>query len=299
MPVTEQLRVRRALAKAAGQRQLRKRRKLPRLREPRGLRLRYQRALTAQRKAIEKLLREQLYPQLPAILAQAEQERGGFRQDTARDVLVAILTSLGLELFENRFPPELLERDLSDLADDVDRFQRNEFRKQMAGALNLPLIIQEPFLATLKESFVKDNIKLVGSLQGQQLDELEELISGGIRRGLRVEDTQAEIQARLDVSKSRASLIARDQVGKLFGEMTQLRQQNVGISEYTWSTSGDERVRPGHAVLEGTVQSWSKPPIVDVSKKGVTRKAHPGGDFQCRCQAIPVLPEALLAEIAK
>jgi SPP1 gp7 family putative phage head morphogenesis protein len=93
-----------------------------------------------------------------------------------------------------------------------------------------------------------------------------------------------EISARFGVSQRRAAFIARDQVAKLNGDLTRLRQTDLGIDNYIWRTSLDERVRPGHAQLEGMRQSWDKPPIVD-PKTG--RRAHPGGDFNCRCTAEP------------
>lgn len=106
--------------------------------------------------------------------------------------------------------------------------------------------------------------------------------------GLRVEDLAAEIERRAEVSASRAELIARDQTLKLNGQITQARQEAGGISRYVWSTSGDERVREAHAELDGQTFDWSDPP--EVSDDG--RREHPGGDYQCRCVAVPVVEEA-------
>jgi SPP1 gp7 family putative phage head morphogenesis protein len=79
-------------------------------------------------------------------------------------------------------------------------------------------------------------------------------------------------------------LIARDQTLKLNSAITKDRHIAAGISEYTWSTSLDDRVRPEHEALEGTKHSWDAPP----------EPGHPGEDFQCRCVAIPVIDEDLL-----
>ena len=90
-------------------------------------------------------------------------------------------------------------------------------------------------------------------------------------------------------TKRRAALIARDQVTSLNAELTRIRQQQVGIEQYTWSTVKDERVRKSHRALEGTTQRWDKPPIVD------GEPAHPGQPINCRCQAIPDV-DAVLRE---
>jgi len=62
----------------------------------------------------------------------------------------------------------------------------------------------------------------------------------------------------------------------------QERQQALGAETYIWRTSQDSRVRASHRALDGTIQRWDTPPIVD-EKTG--RRAHPGEDFQCRCRA--------------
>ncbi len=79
--------------------------------------------------------------------------------------------------------------------------------------------------------------------------------------------------------------ITRDQTSKAIGQLTQARHRQLDIEEYDWLTSQDERVRPSHAALNGTRQRWDRPPSV----------GHPGADIQCRCVAIPVIPEAGVA----
>lgn len=101
------------------------------------------------------------------------------------------------------------------------------------------------------------------------------------------EDLRDALLERGGVSESRAELIARDQTLKLNGAMNQARQESVGVETYTWSTSGDERVRATHEELDGEICAWSDPPLENDDGE----KLHPGEDFQCRCIAIPVIPE--------
>lgn len=74
--------------------------------------------------------------------------------------------------------------------------------------------------------------------------------------------------------------LTRDQTGKLIGSLNRARQTEVGVSEYIWSTSEDERVRPTHVANNGIRFSWNSPPAVT---------GHPGEDIQCRCVARAVL----------
>jgi SPP1 gp7 family putative phage head morphogenesis protein len=92
---------------------------------------------------------------------------------------------------------------------------------------------------------------------------------------------------RTDVTDSRARLIARDQTAKLNGELTQIRQQDLGVESYVWRTVGDERVRDTHEENDGQTFAWSDPPA---------ETGHPGEDYQCRCWAEPILPEFVAYE---
>lgn len=98
------------------------------------------------------------------------------------------------------------------------------------------------------------------------------------------------LQERVDVSKSRATTIARDQTLKLNASLTEHRQRAAGVSSFRWSSSKDERVRPGHRALDGRVFSWDEGLPADVADEvdedeGVT----PGEPVNCRCVAIPML----------
>jgi SPP1 gp7 family putative phage head morphogenesis protein len=78
-------------------------------------------------------------------------------------------------------------------------------------------------------------------------------------------------------------LIARDQTSKLNGNLTRLRQEEIGVTRYKWSTAGDERVRPTHRANEGKIFEWANPP----------KTGHPSHEINCRCVAIPLLDDVL------
>lgn len=58
-----------------------------------------------------------------------------------------------------------------------------------------------------------------------------------------------------------------------------------GFQYYVWTTKRDSKVRPDHARLEGRIINWNDPPVVDL-RSG--RRAHCGGDYNCRCTAAPL-----------
>jgi SPP1 gp7 family putative phage head morphogenesis protein len=164
---------------------------------------------------------------------------------------------------------------------------------EIAGVASVPLTELLPQATRLEAAFIERNVSLIDEARVRR--EVAAIIEAPIREGVRVEEIRAQIQERLNVTRSRAELIARDQTLKVYGQIQEARQLDAGIEEYDWSTSDDERVRESHAALDGTRQRWDSPPVVD-ARTG--RREHPGGDFQCRCAAIPVLPtdEAPISE---
>lgn len=175
----------------------------------------------------------------------------------------------------------------------VDRSTTEDVVRQFRS-VEVEVLRSVPSVAARFPSFVQENVRLITSVVDRGLGQVARLVERATARGTRAEVLARQILERFDVTTSRAELIARDQVLKLHGAVTRLRQEALGIRRYTWSTSLDERVREMHAELEGTEQRWDDPPVV--SEDG--RREHPGGDFQCRCVAVPIIDE-IAAETAE
>lgn len=137
----------------------------------------------------------------------------------------------------------------------------------------------DPGTGPVIDAFRQQNVQLVTNLAEEMLQRVE-AISRDYLAG-RVEDLADELQKSLGWTEARAQLVARDQTLKLNGQLTRVRQQNAGIEEYVWTTSGDERVRDTHAAKDGKRFRWDNPP---------QDTGHPGEDYQCRCTAYPVIP---------
>lgn len=130
------------------------------------------------------------------------------------------------------------------------------------------------------------NTHLITQMTDEMLGRVEDTL--GAYDGVRVEELRDELQSTFNMTRARAALIARDQTLKLNAQLTEDVHASAGITEYTWSTSKDGAVRSSHEKLEGKRFKYSDPPIVDEKHD---RRANPGQDFQCRCVAVPVLPE--------
>ena len=91
----------------------------------------------------------------------------------------------------------------------------------------------------------------------------------------------------LGSGRDRAKLIARDQTVKHNAAVNQAQAEASGVREYTWRSTHDQSCRPMHKALDGTVHRWDNPPITN--KDG--DRNNPGEDYNCRCQAEPVLTQ--------
>jgi hypothetical protein len=64
---------------------------------------------------------------------------------------------------------------------------------------------------------------------------------------------------------------------------SQVKELAEGVTGfYVWTSELDRIVRPGHAALEGTIQSWADPPDT-----GDGYRAHAGEPRNCRCIPVP------------
>jgi SPP1 gp7 family putative phage head morphogenesis protein len=133
------------------------------------------------------------------------------------------------------------------------------------------------------EASRKQNVSLIKDISRETYARVQKTLDESV--GVDAKTLARRLAYDEGVSASRARLWARDQTLKLNGELTRSTHEEAGVEEYVWSTSSDERVRDRHAGLDGQRFRWDDPPVV--SKDG--RREHPGGDFQCRCVALPVI----------
>ena len=127
-------------------------------------------------------------------------------------------------------------------------------------------------------SRIDDNVRLIRSLPPRAVESLSGKIHA-VHLAREPFDRRALEALVRGVGKDaawNARVIARDQTTKAIGALTELRQREMGVERYRWSTSGDERVRPTHQSNSGRVFRWDSPPA---------DTGHPGSGVMCRCVA--------------
>jgi SPP1 gp7 family putative phage head morphogenesis protein len=255
---------------------------------------------------LEEIVRSEILPRLPSLVAEARGKRptgaasAMIRVDAWPEEVFALrdLMRIGLE-----DTPELAAQRAEDISVDVSNQNRNQWAAIMRSTVGVEVISGEPWLRDQANSFVSQNASLITKLSEDAIADIEGTMQRGLSSGLRVEEMRKQILERVEVSKKKAQFIARDQVASFNGQLTRLRQEDLGISRYVWRTSRDERVRgrpaglypkakPSHWVMEGKLCSWENATIYYDADGNVRKRSsiggpnkHPGEDFNCRCTA--------------
>jgi SPP1 gp7 family putative phage head morphogenesis protein len=259
--------------------------KWPRPRYPHREELVYYQRLRYFLDIVQYIVRRDILPALPALLDEVGPTR---RIDSAEDIDKAFAAAMAAA--QKGLPEKTIEAAAQSTALRVTEWSADQFQRQVQKVVKVNLYDSSAGLEQHLELFVSDNVKLIKSLTAGHLEDLKGVVTRGARAGLRHEEVAQQIERQFGVAKNRAALIASDQIGKLNGEINQLRQTNLGVRRYRWSTSLDERVRKQHQRLEGSIQEWAKPPVVD-TRTG--ERGHPGGPVRCRCSAIPIIDDLL------
>ena len=136
---------------------------------------------------------------------------------------------------------------------------------------------------------VRENARLIRTIPPRFLDRLTDDLTALMTE--RPQDLQAVsklLTERYEVTGWNMRRLARDQTTKLAARQTQLRHRQLGIEQYTWISSLDERTRPTHRALHDRVFSWDKPPSI----------GHPGTPVLCFPGSVRILPAGLQASVS-
>lgn len=260
--------------------------KIPRFLHPVGIEREYYRDLSKRFSLLNSLVQLRLINRLPELLRTAQNEISPFRLDAFSDDLKTLLDGI-LVVFGRDFTEDERKRIAKQQARQAAEFNRTQNDKAFGRTLEVNVFRNEPQLSKVFESFAAENAALIKSLSERHIDAVRAIVLRSVRTGLPAKEVEKLIRKRIGKTDANLKLIARDQISKLNGQLTRIRQQEVGVTRYIWRTSLDERVRFTHRVKEGKTFSWDKPPI---------DTGHPGEDFQCRCYAEPILEDLLSDE---
>ena len=260
-----------------------------RIRYPEAAEREYQRVTNAYMALLSKAIKEQLVPAIRKI-AREELPPGYYRTDSQDGLMWGLVDAFAkcsaeLEQSLNRF--SLYSR-ISEMAALTVKLSIKEWKRAVKETVGIDLLddyYAGQFYKLALEVWTRQNVDLIKTIPSESLGRMRDIVLDGYRNGKTTTNIVKEILREYSMTRRHAQLIARDQIAKLNGEIAKKHQQDAGVEEYEWSDSRDERVRTRHHDLNGKRFRWDDPPVVD---ERTGRRCHPGGDYQCRCVALPV-----------
>ena len=272
------------------------RRDAPRLksqRQPRALEARYRAQLLKRVRQTNEILMQALRSRLrklaPAINARAE-GRGdshldalaamlAHRSDTVEGDIAALLRVIDQV---ERAVGAPTAAQVEGVGSDVEGFTTRAVNSQLRTVPAID-VLSGDLTTGILDGWIEDNVALITNMDKTYFDQVRATIVDSLVKGRSTASLASDISDRFKVSKSKARLIARDQIGTLNSGVTKERQTSLGIEEYIWDNVGDTRVRKKHkdkpVGLGDTVQRWDTP---------VPDEIAPGIPINCRCGAIAV-----------
>lgn len=238
----------------------------------------YARALLRVQRRIRSEL-QPLFKQLPSLLSSNKKELERLDANELAKIL-KIIRSLKPRLKHN-IPKT--RKFIRRFVNSIDRHQHTQLQKQTRAAIGIDLLKTSPKIKLAADVFVAENVALIVDMTAKTLSEIEGIVIRGVSEGQLHGTIAKQMRDRLGIGERRAKNIARDQVGKFYGQVTKHRQEQLGVSRFIWRTVQDERVREEHEALNGEIFEWRSPPS----------EGTPGQPINCRCYADPVLEDLL------
>lgn len=254
----------------------RRRGRLPRALPPRGIERDYALELSRRVRAAVAVAFAPLLDELPRLLESAAHER--VRTDAGEGKRIRELVERASKSMSASLDTASVEALAEKFAARTSTYQRIQLGRQTRAALGVDVFIGDKSLRSLVETFAAENAALVRSITTEVAAKVERASIAAVQSGMLHKDLAKQLSKEFGYPEKRAKLIARDQVGKLYGQINASRQKSMGASQFRWRTVNDERVRDEHAEREGEVYDYNDPPDGEL----------PGEPILCRCYAEPI-----------
>ncbi|HEJ8096347.1 TPA: hypothetical protein SMI77_004379 [Serratia marcescens] len=141
-------------------------------------------------------------------------------------------------------------------------------------------------IGQVTQDIVYRQIQLMKSLPLEAADRVREIQQRAIQatiHGERPDALYEMIMQSGDVAASRAKMIARTEIGRATGALTQARALAVGSEGYWWRIEG-AGTRPSHKKMRDKFVYWNNPPTLD----GMI--GHAGCLPNCKCHPDVQIP---------
>lgn len=236
---------------------------------------------------LAKLLRSRLEVQLELILTML---RDGVRPTEAIELTREAFSEVPFETAKfaqfariaDRFSTRQVAKEVGRQLRGLAETSRAPQRKVDSKDKDLESVASET--AVDHEGFATEVERRARGIERKLYSNLNDVIVEAVRRGSGNDEVERVLQKQFRVTANAARFIARDRMGSLNVQISRTKHRALGFTHYRWVTSEDVRVRPEHAALNGQIRAWNDPHPTE---------GHPGDAPNCRCVAVPVMPDEL------
>lgn len=163
----------------------------------------------------------------------------------------------------------------------VDHSKR-QVARQTKAALGVEVPAYPPGIEPRIQAFIVENVAAMQKLGNATADALESTLARAYADGWGADELAEELTRRFGIAERSARGIARDQMQRLYAQVTRMQHEDLGVTVFRWHTQQDGKVRSSHAVKDGRVFPY----------KGSRAPSFlPGEEPNCRCWAEPSFEE--------
>lgn len=219
---------------------------------------------------------------------------------------------------DKKNPPSNIMIGLGGFSESTKVYSSKQWEKQTKALLGFEFKGNDLWWNDLKPAWEERNYDLIKSVANDYIGRVNDITEKAVTHSWNYKQLTDEIKKlgpdvykdsegkkRPGFMEYKSRLIARDQIGKLNGLISQSEQEEIGLQMYEWDTAGDERVRgksgghfpkasPSHWAMQDKLCRWDNPEVysIDGGATWIPRTAdmpyeHPGMAIQCRCVALP------------
>lgn len=171
------------------------------------------------------------------------------------------------------------------IVDSINKKHKKIFKSRIdAVGLSISNIVVDEGISDYLQDKIEENVALITKVDS----EVRNRLIGAINRSI-TDDTVnllEEIEKVSSITGFRSRMIASNEISKIQAQLHSKRASNLGIEEYEWVTSRDEKVRKTHKNNDKKIFRLDTAPDIT---------GHPAMDIACRCTAKSIINlEAIL-----
>lgn len=179
----------------------------------------------------------------------------------------------------------------ADLFDSILSKTDREVGKTLKGITTVAPKLSDREREKIADEWANNMDLWINNFTENETKKLRRDIARSVFAGNRREVLVKTIQKSYGVTANKAKFLARQETGLLMAKFKESRYTSLGINEYKWrcvAGSPSHPVRPSHKILDGKIFRWDDPPVTTAPDEPL-RRNNPGQDYNCRCQAVPIV----------